>query len=131
LADLRGGTGDWDQVARGQHRSGRRDGLVDEHGRDTYLSLVEKWADLTSGARVLKTDLFDVAFASHPFLFNLARSGISVVGIDVSREVVGAAKRRAEQHGFDAGRYLRCDVRGIPLREDSIDLIVSDSTLDH
>ena len=131
MGDLRGETGDWDQVARGQHRSGRRDGLVDEHGRDTYLSLVEKWADLANSSRVLKTDLFDVAFASRPFLFDLAQSGISVVGIDVSGEVVRAAKERAEQSGFDTGCYLQCDVRGIPLREDSIDLIVSDSTLDH
>jgi ubiquinone/menaquinone biosynthesis C-methylase UbiE len=131
VGNSRGVTGDWDRVAREQYRSGRRGGLIDEHGRDTYLSLVERWADLANGSRVLKTDLFDVAFASRPFLFDLARSGISVVGIDVSGEVVANAKRRAEQHGFDAGCYLRCDVRGIPLREGSIDLIVSDSTLDH
>jgi len=81
---------------------------------------------------VLKTDLFDVAFASRPFLLDLALSeDISVVGIDVSREVVSVAKSRAAQRGLDGTGYLRCDVRHIPLKDSSIDLIVSDSTLDH
>jgi ubiquinone/menaquinone biosynthesis C-methylase UbiE len=86
---------------------------------------------LTRGDRILKTDLFDVAFNTNPFLFDLARGSSDVIGIDVSRKVVGAVRKRAELEALDAGRYLCCDVRHIPLKEDSIDLIISDSTLDH
>jgi SAM-dependent methyltransferase len=126
-----GGVGHWDQVARDQPGSGHRDGLVDELGRNTYLSLLERWAALAPGDRVLKTDLFDVAFASRPFLFGLPRGESRFVGIDISREVVASAKGRAEHHGFHADGYLCCDVRSIPLRDGSFDIVVSDSTLDH
>ena len=124
------GAGHWDQVARAQSRSGHRDGLVDELGRDTHLSLVKRWAAPAKCDCVLKTDLFDVAFTARPFVFDLGISG-GVVGIDIASEVVVAAKGRSESLGFNTGHYLCCDVRHLPLKEDVIDLVISDSTLDH
>lgn len=121
----------WDQVAEGWFRKSPTNYLIDEHGRNTYLALVERWGDLASSGRILKTDLFNVAFGPAPFLFDLSGGSSNVIGIDISSEVVGEAKRRARYQGIDASTYLCCDVRHIPLQENSIDLVISDSTLDH
>lgn len=126
-----GGAGHWDSVARGQSRTSPRDGLVDEHGRATHAAMVARWSDPGTCSRILKTDLFDVAFASHPFLFDLDQVGDGIVGLDISSKVVDAARRRARDCEIGAGGYLCGDVRCIPLRENSIDLVISDSTLDH
>jgi ubiquinone/menaquinone biosynthesis C-methylase UbiE len=45
--------------------------------------------------------------------------------------MVTQAKRQARYHGVDAGKYLCCDVRHLPFRDKSVDLIISNSTLDH
>ncbi len=121
----------WDQVAEGWFRKSPANYLIDEHSRNTHLALVERWGDLANSGRILKTDLFNVAFGPAPFLFDLAGGSSDVIGIDISSEIVGVAKRRARYQGIDAGTYLCCDVRHIPLQENSIDLVISDSTLDH
>lgn len=121
----------WDRVAGGWFGRGHGCDLIDEHGRKTHLALLSRWGDLTKGRRILKTDLFDVAFKPHPFLFDLARVNDNIIGIDVSNKVVNAAKNQARYEGVDAGRYLCCDVRRIPLQDNSVDLVISDSTLDH
>jgi len=102
-----------------------------EHTRKTYLDLVARWADVTNTGMILKTDLFQEAFGQAQFLFDIARVNSNVIGIDISSEVVQRAKRQARHIDVDASRYLCCDVRCLPLRENSIDLIISDSTLDH
>lgn len=119
----------WDHVARGWRNP--RNQLLDEHKKKTHLALVTRWADVTNSVRILKTDLFEEAFGPDQFLFDLAQVNSNIIGIDVSNEVVDQAKRQAKHHGVDASRYLCSDVRHVPLQENSIDLIISDSTLDH
>lgn len=121
----------WDQVARRWFMNGYSNELLAEHKRKTYLDLIARWADVTGGERILKTDLFAEAFGLEEFLFDIPQTEGNVVGIDVSNEIVGRAKRQAGQHGVDASKYLCCDVRQLPLQESSIDLVISDSTLDH
>lgn len=120
----------WNQVARGWFRTSYANELLAEHKRNTYLRLVTKWADLTDNQRILKTDLFAEAFGPEQFLFDIAQAG-NTVGIDISNEVVDRAKRQAKLHGVDASKYLCCDVRHLPFQSNSMDLIISDSTLDH
>ena len=121
----------WGQVARGWTVKGYANELLAEHKRKTYLSLIARWAEVTEKQRILKTDLFAEAFGVEQFLFDIAPANSNIVGIDVSIEIVAQAKRQAEQRGMDAGKYLCCDVKQLPLRNNSIDLIISDSTLDH
>jgi len=121
----------WDQVARGWSLRSRPNELLAEHGRRTHLALLARWADVTKGGRILKTDLFEVAFGPDPFLLRLAQVNSNVIGIDISKEVVHQAKKRAEHRGVDASQYLCSDVRHLPLQDNSIDLVISDSTLDH
>lgn len=120
----------WDSVARERFSKSPPD-ILAEHKKKTHLSLLARWADLKGSARILKTDLFEEASGPDQFLFDLGRKDNSVIGIDISGEIVAQAKRHAGEHGVDSSRYLCCDVRYLPLKGNSIDLIISDSTLDH
>lgn len=121
----------WGEVARGWSDRGYANELLGEQKRKTYIDLIARWTRLTAGQRILKTDLFAEAFGVEQFFFDIVPAQSDVVGIDVSIEIVAAAKSQALKRGMDAGGYLCCDVKKLPLRDSSIDLIISDSTLDH
>ena len=121
----------WNQIARGWSLKGYSNELLAEHKIKTYLGLIARWADVTNSHRILKTDLFAEAFGQEQFLFDMAQTNSSVVAIDISREIVALAKNQARQHNVDASRYICCNVRHLPIQSNSIDLIISDSTLDH
>ncbi len=93
--------------------------------------MIARWVDVTGSQRILKTDLFAEAFDVEQFLFDIAQANSNVIAFDVSNEIVARARSNAERHGVDGGKYLCCDVRHIPLQDNSVDLIISDSTLDH
>jgi len=118
-------------VARGWSDKGYANELLGEQKRKTYIDLISRWAKITPGQRILKTDLFAEAFGVEQFFFDIIPAKSDVVGIDVSIEIVAEAKSQARSRGMDAGSYLCCDVKKLPLRDSSIDLIISDSTLDH
>lgn len=121
----------WNEVARGWSLKGYSNELLAEHKRNTYLGLIARWADVTSSQKILKTDLFAEAFTQEQFLFEMPQTNSNVVAIDISGEIVAAAKNQASQHKVDASEYLCCDVRHLPIQSNSIDLIISDSSLDH
>ena len=131
MSKLGSGAEHWDHVAREWVQKGYSNELLAEHKRKTYLGLVARWADVASAQSILKTDLFQEASGPDQFLFDLGQVNSNVIGIDVSSEIVGLAKSRANAYGVDAGKYLCCDVRHLPFRDSSISLIISDSTLDH
>jgi SAM-dependent methyltransferase len=121
----------WGEVARGWSERGYANELLGEQKRKTYIDLITRWAKLTAGQRILKTDLFAEAFGVEQFFFDIISAKSNVVGIDVSIEIVAEAKNQARSRRLDAGYYLCCDVKKLPLLDSSIDLIISDSTLDH
>lgn len=121
----------WDQIAKKWFLKSHSNELLAEHKRKTYLGLIARWADVTNSQRILKTDLFAEAFGPEQFLFDIAQANSNIVGIDVANEIVIRAKRSAKGYGVDADKYLCCDVKQLPLQDNSIDLIISDSTLDH
>lgn len=121
----------WGEVARGWSERGYANELLGEQKRKTHIDLISRWAKITPGQRILKTDLFAEAFGVEQFFFDIIPAKSDVVGIDVSSEIVAQAKSQARRRGMDAGSFLCCDVKKLPLRDSSIDLIISDSTLDH
>ncbi len=121
----------WGKVARGWPDKGYANELLGEQKRKTYIDLISRWTKITPGQKILKTDLFAEAFGVEQFFFDAIPAKSYVVGIDVSMEIVAEAKSQARSRGMDAGSYLCCDVKKLPLRDSSIDLIISDSTLDH
>jgi SAM-dependent methyltransferase len=121
----------WDHVAREWTLKGYSNELLAEHWKKVHLGLISRWADIPCAHRILKTDLFAEAFRLQQFLFDIAQANGKIVGIDLSNEIVALAKKSAAFYGSDAGKYLCCDVRQLPLQDNSIDLIISESTLDH
>jgi len=121
----------WGEVARGWSDKGYANELLGEQKRKTYIDLITRWTKITARQRILKTDLFAEAFGVEQFFFDIIPAKSDVIGIDVAVEIVAAAKSQALKRGMGAGGYLCCDVKKLPLRDGSIDLIISDSTLDH
>lgn len=121
----------WNIVADGWHERSYQNTILAEHKKNTYIRLINRWANLAEEKLILKTDLFAEAMGPEQFLFNLPNCNGNIVGIDVSTEIVELARQQAKQHDIDSGRYFCCDVRSLPIRDNSIDLIISDSTLDH
>ena len=121
----------WGGVARGWSDKGYANELLGEQKRKTYIDLITRWTRITPGQKILKTDLFAEAFSVEQFFFDAIPAKSDVIGIDVAFEIVAEAKSQAQNRGIDAGNYLCSDVKKLPLRDSSIDLIISDSTLDH
>ncbi|HEX7474646.1 MAG TPA: class I SAM-dependent methyltransferase [Dehalococcoidales bacterium] len=120
----------WNRIALKWPAKGYSNKLLAEHKRKTYLNLIARWADIKEHQVILKTDLFTEAFGQEQFLFDIP-SAKNVIGIDVATEIVKRAKSQAELHGIDSSQYFCGDVRKIPLQDNSVDIVISDSTLDH
>lgn len=107
------------------------DEFLCEQKKNIHLDLISRWADIASSKRILKTDLFEEALGADHFLFDLTRINGNIIGIDVSDEIASKAKRRSKQYSADSGEYVCCDVRHLSFKTNSIDLVISNSTLDH
>jgi SAM-dependent methyltransferase len=77
---------------------------------------------------VLKTDLFEEAFGRDALVPSLARNAARVVAFDVSPRIARAGAVRC---GGGERRFAAADVRRLPFRDGSFDLVLSPSTLDH
>lgn len=113
----------WNGVSATWAASGR-DHLSRAHSDAVNRRLLERWGPGSSG-RVLKTDGFDEA-VSTGLVPGLTAQGVHVTTMDVSPEVLHAARRR---HG--RGTFVVADARALPFRDGSFNGVVSNSTLDH
>jgi SAM-dependent methyltransferase len=77
---------------------------------------------------VLKTDLFEEAYGWDELLFSLPFDSNLKIGCDVNPETAArAAGRRSDR----ACRFINADVRSLPLADECVDVVLSNSTLDH
>ena len=117
----------WDQVAERERPSWYLDPLVAKQKRDLHLELFRQW--LPAGSKLaLKTDVFEEAFGEDALLADLAPLSSVWIAMDVAAETVRKARSRMKS---PSAHFLACDVRKLPLRADCLDVVVSDSTLDH
>lgn len=122
---------------RGQGTVGPRlrpfDEFRAEQYRRVHLDLVARWAGCAEGKAVLKTDLYaEAGDPARAFVWDLVEAGGNVVGIDVSPDIARSARISAGYHAPDmAANLVACDVKRLPFADESFDLVVSDSTLDH
>jgi SAM-dependent methyltransferase/GNAT superfamily N-acetyltransferase len=117
------GTEVWEEVAASwEHERGAI--AVRAYSDAVNRALLERWLPARSGT-VLKTDLFDEATAEGLVGLLLTRAD-RVVGIDVAPSIVEAAQARNP-----ALEAIVADVMTLPFEGGSIDVVVSNSTLDH
>ncbi|MFN7923111.1 MAG: methyltransferase domain-containing protein [Bryobacteraceae bacterium] len=90
-----------------------------------HEQMLDEWLPGDRVRRVLKTDLFDEA-AGAGVVATLSSRADQVHAFDVSGPVAAQASKRNP-----AARVTSADVRRLPYRDGSFDLIFSNSTLDH
>ncbi len=106
-------------------RQERRHTLWRHHSDAVNLKLVQNWWPDEPVEYVLKTDLFDEALGEgmYPYMYSNAKF---VTGIDLSDTVVAAVQEKRLNM-----QTAVADVRRLPFRSNKVDLIISNSTLDH
>jgi SAM-dependent methyltransferase len=114
----------WDVVSQ-EWTQGQSHHLWRTHSDEVNLGLLRRWLPAGSVEHLLKTDLFDelVSEGLCPFLSGRANA---VFGIDLSPLTLHSVRGWS----VDPSR-IAADVRHLPFPENSFDVIVSNSTLDH
>ena len=120
----------WDSVSRRIARS-PLEREVALYKKSEHLRLIKEWAGSLEGKKILKTDLFEEALGEDQFLFSLLDETQDVFGMDISPEFAGRAKRAALKSRLDFRKCVVMDVRNCAFADESFDLIISNSTLDH
>jgi SAM-dependent methyltransferase len=120
----------WDEISDQFHGNYYHDAVIGQLKRDAHLRLISRWCGDLRGKTVLKTDLFEEAHGTDQFLFELSASRLRL-GLDISPLIARRAKQQARARAVGACALIAGDVRALPFRDDSLDVIVSNSTLDH
>ena len=125
------GSAYWDGIS--DQISGRyyHDNAVGQLKRDIHLRLLSRWCPDLRGKTVLKTDLFEEAHGPDQFLFELEVPDGKRLAMDISPVIVRRARQEATTRGVESCSLLAGDVLALPLRANSLDVIISNSTLDH
>lgn len=114
----------WETIAD-EWKQTRPDRLWRKHSDAINHSLLFRWLPEQPVPRLLKTDTFDEAVGEGLTRILQTRAH-SVVGMDLSFKNVQLACR-----GEPIVRGVCTDVRHLPFGEESFDVVVSNSTLDH
>ena len=103
------------------------DPLVAAQKREVHLDWIAR--NVPVGLRIqslLKTDLFEEAYGQDQLLFSLEAD--FKIGFDIETATVARAASR--ESGSSCG-FMLADVRRLPLEDGSVDVVLSNSTLDH
>ncbi len=119
----------WDSVAEKMRALYVKNPFL-EYRRDEIAGLIDRWSPCKEDATVLKTDLWEEALEPGGALLGLAGKNVKVWGMDISPKMVRWARDRTGREGI---RFNACvsDVRELAFKDNSFDLAVSTSTLDH
>ncbi len=121
----------WESLAAANKDHPHIDKWLGRIKRDEFLKFFFRHTGPLSGQRILKTDLREEAYGGDDILFADEFTGVTCLGLDISGLTVWRASLRARECGRNNQIYMNADVRKIPLADDSLDLVLSTSTLDH
>lgn len=119
---------EWEIVGAGPAPSWYLDKLAAEQKRRVHQDLIRRWTRDLEVSRVLKTDTFEEACGDDQILFDLFPNAPVVIGMDLAWTTLHNARIRCGNSGV---YFLVGDVRSLAVRSQSLDVIVSTSTLDH
>jgi SAM-dependent methyltransferase len=114
----------WEELSENWQRE-QPQTLWRRHCDAVNLAMLQKWWPDKKADTVLKTDLFDEVFGQGLYPFTQKKES-KLSGIDLSESIVSAARKRCPELLATV-----TDVRRLPFGDDSCDLIISNSTLDH
>jgi SAM-dependent methyltransferase len=117
----------WDDVADNEQATWYLDPLVAAQKKAANLNLFRRWIKASRVGTILKTDLFEEANGSDEVLSGLSEC-TCVIGMDIAPNMVARAKRR---YTAANALFLATDVQQIALASGVIDVVFSNSTLDH
>ncbi|GAB4405213.1 MAG: hypothetical protein OHK0021_17340 [Bryobacter sp.] len=120
---------DWEKLGEGADPSWYLDPLVARQKREVNLALVQAALRYAPNPqRVLKTDLFEDAFGEDELLGEFPVSPRLLCGVELAFSTTQRAQSRFPHL---RGQLAVGDLRNLPFRPGSFDLIVSTSSLDH
>jgi len=117
----------WESVGQKRAASWYLHPAVALQKRQVHLDLIARWTTGLAPKSVLKTDLFEEAFGDDAYFAVAFPPGTLLVGMDRSQ----ATTRKARGRFPDRLLTAVADVRQLGFKSGSIDLILSNSTLDH
>lgn len=120
----------WDTVARNLGDQYYFDGTTGRYKSDCFYTFTIDCIGERGAGWLLKTDLFEEALGTDELFSRFSARNCAAVGIDISSYVTHRARTRA---GTGSGHsvYSCADVRSLPFKPDSIEVVLSPSTLDH
>ncbi|MGD0201806.1 MAG: class I SAM-dependent methyltransferase [Bryobacteraceae bacterium] len=119
---------EWESVGSRPSPSWYLDRLVAAQKRRVHQELIWRWTHDLEVSRVLKTDVFEEAYGGDQILFDLFPGAALAIGMDVAWQT---AQRAQAKCGNPRVGFLVSDVRSLGVRSESVDAVVSTSTLDH
>ncbi len=102
--------------------------LVAEQKKAVHLEWIGRNVQATRVRVVLKTDLFEEANGEDELLFSLPFAADMRIGMDIAETTVQRAVGRRD---CPAAKFVAADTRRLPFPDGSIDIVLSNSTLDH
>jgi hypothetical protein len=113
-----------------KHRSDY-ESLWRKHMQWLYLMYFRKLTGGTKTRTLLKTDLYDEAISEKGLVPAFIESSEHTMAMDISREVARQGSQNIQRHRPEWSLAVVTDVLAPGIREQSIDLLFSNSTLDH
>lgn len=120
----------WDSVAQGTHKPLFEKNIA-AYYRNEHLKLIRKWSADIRGKNILKTDLYEEAFREGDFIFWFLEQNANVYGMDISYNIANKAKAHSKDYNVYFKNCIVSDIRGCSFKDESFDLIISNSTIDN
>lgn len=121
----------WDAVVKDSpHKQLKNPTLTDKYFVYAIITQLKKLLPKAKGLKLLKYDLYNEATMTATLANWFINQGFDYYGIDISKEVVKLARKNFKElvgkNNFRVG-----DVRKIPFKDDSFDVVFSFGTIEH